>query len=77
MGLALGFAVFFFIPLLIIGLVCIGLIILGFKTAENNKVAAIVMIAFGIFGICAASVPGYFLFSLIWELVTFSGLLII
>jgi len=77
MGLALGFAVFFFIPLLIIFVVCVGLVVLGFKMAENNKVAAIVMIAFGIFGICATSVPGYFLFSLIWELVTFSGLLII
>ncbi len=73
MGLALGFAVCFLIPIVIIFLVCVGLVILGIKISENHRAASIVMIVFGILGICVTSVPGYYLFTLIWDLVTYSG----
>ena len=73
MGLALGFLLFLFIPIFVIFLLSLGLVIIGFIKSSEKIVIRVFLLIIGFIGMAITAFPGYLLFSVIWELVTYSG----
>ncbi len=73
MGLALGFALFFLVPVLAIFIISFFVAAAGYGVSKNRKTTGIIMMILGVFGMGVSAIPGYFLLEIVFSIITYGG----